>query len=75
MDPDQSLANARAALAAYRKGESAEESSLMWDAAVDLAEAFEALDGWLSRGGFKPKAWDHEKPGQPHLDFVNNRGE
>jgi len=25
-----------------------------------LAEAFEAIDGWLSKGGFLPKAWERK---------------
>jgi len=28
--------------------------------ANDLAEAVEALDGWLRKGGFLPKAWEDE---------------
>ena len=27
------------------------------DKVTELAEAVEALDSWLSLGGFKPKAW------------------
>jgi hypothetical protein len=26
--------------------------------AVEIAEAIEALDGWLSKGGFLPSDWD-----------------
>ena len=26
--------------------------------ALELAEAFDDLDNWLSRGGFQPDAWD-----------------
>lgn len=25
---------------------------------TELAEAFDALDGWLTRGGFLPAAWE-----------------
>ena len=27
------------------------------DEAVELAEAFQALDEWLTKGGFKPRTW------------------
>lgn len=50
MDPDEALEKARDALKRHfaRIGD---------DAADDLAEAFEALDGWLSKGGFPPRDW------------------
>lgn len=28
--------------------------------ARSLAELVDSLDGWLSRGGFLPKAWEHK---------------
>lgn len=49
MDPDETLKSARAA--AERVHASSD------DAAIELAEAFEALDGWLSKGGFLPADW------------------
>lgn len=58
MDPDKALSNAREALAIYRKAE--DELCGDYDAAAAaevLADSFEALDGWLSKGGFKPAAW------------------
>lgn len=27
--------------------------------ALDIAEKFDALDQWMSRGGFAPSAWAH----------------
>lgn len=27
--------------------------------AAEMIETFEGLDAWLTRGGFKPKDWDH----------------
>ena len=54
MDPNEALKNARALAAAILKdGET-------WDSATraeELANAFEALDEWLSKGGFLPEAW------------------
>ena len=54
MDPDQALKNARAALARVRE---AKESREVSEAADELADAFEALDGWLTSAGFAPKDW------------------
>lgn len=51
MDPNEALKLARAAVQDYRDNHPAN------DAADALAEAFEALDGWLSKGGFLPAAW------------------
>lgn len=56
MDPDAALTNARSALAAIRAGEDS-QGELMTDALDDLADAFEALDQWLTKGGFLPRAW------------------
>lgn len=59
MDPDEALKNARAALAAYRKAQDNEsESAIVEEASDELADAFEALDGWLSKKGFPPRDWD-----------------
>ena len=29
--------------------------------AGEIAELFQALDGWLSNGGFKPSAWQRQE--------------
>lgn len=57
MDPDAALRVARErARELLERG--ADASSLdVANAADELAEAFDALDGWLSRGGFLPDAW------------------
>jgi hypothetical protein len=52
MDPDKVLEDARAVLARIRSKKLDYE-----DDAFDLADAFEALDAWMSNGGFSPKAW------------------
>ena len=61
MDPDEALAEIRDALAVYYGGQSVSEHLAGVDrqeeAARVLAERFEALDGWLSKGGFLPWAW------------------
>lgn len=54
MDPNQTLKEIREAL------QEAEDACCFEHANASLREAagkFEALDGWLSTGGFKPKEW------------------
>jgi hypothetical protein len=62
MDPEQALAEARAALADYRTAQTNNrdhrDDHLVVDAADRLADAFEALDGWLSAGGYRPDDWN-----------------
>jgi len=62
MDPDEVLKKAREA--AKRAQEAIEEDPDVHgngvrrdDATGDLVETFEALDRWLSKGGFLPKDW------------------
>jgi hypothetical protein len=69
MDPDEALKKAREALARIRAASAESDSeepsdSQAWvqawndlRALLDLADAFEALDGWLSKGGFLPENW------------------
>lgn len=58
MDPDQALADLRAAmgeLSAVRDGVFPQPDLAQ---AIEVAtEAFEALDSWLKRGGFSPADW------------------
>lgn len=55
MDPNQTLRQLRRLAAMRHAGGRTQDE---WDAAADeLAELFEALDRWLSRGGFPPEAW------------------
>jgi hypothetical protein len=44
MDPNATLAAIRIAIANHHDD--------------DVAELFDALDGWISRGGFLPSDWD-----------------
>jgi hypothetical protein len=52
MDPDAALSNLR-----YLFSVALEMQKLTHNDIVVLNEQFEALDGWLSRGGFLPQAW------------------
>lgn len=51
MDPDTCLAEMRELAKDILEDETDHE------AAICLAERFEALDGWLSRKGYLPVAW------------------
>jgi len=59
MDPDAALTEARKALQLYLRRYSDKGTGLY--EADNLANAFEALDDWLSHGGFLPKAWEKRK--------------
>ena len=61
MDPNAAYANFRTALSAYQAAQDADNGAAMAAASVDLAEASDALDTWLSRGGSLPKAWMHAR--------------
>jgi hypothetical protein len=52
VDPDEALKKAREAAKWIVEG------GLTTERAEALAEAFDALDGWLSKGGFVPVAWE-----------------
>lgn len=63
MDPNAALARARTALSKHRdlmeKSEQEEyvDTGDLLNICEDLAQAFGALDEWLSGGGFKPHDW------------------
>ena len=54
MDPDETLRQLRAAVTAYRYATSIAAAT---DAADRLAEHADALDHWLTTGGFLPSEW------------------
>jgi hypothetical protein len=53
MDPNEALKNVRE----MSRRLNADEFEVDSGDAMALVEAFEALDGWLSNGGFLPDAW------------------
>ena len=59
MDPNAALEDARRLAANIIDGVMAGGLTPddMASVGEDLAEAFQGLDEWLSRGGFKPDAW------------------
>jgi len=59
MDPNATLAKMRQLANMILSDEGGlEDAGDLEDAARDLAEHVEALDGWLRQGGFLPKAWE-----------------
>jgi hypothetical protein len=80
MDPVATLKAARQALRDYRSAEKLEnvgEMLLAAESAAELADDFEALDKWMSRGGFSP--WHASQPYnyrghlKPYLPFILER--
>lgn len=62
MDPNEALKNMRAKIERLRELQGRFETTSPSDieeAANDLADAAEAIDGWISKGGFLPLAWSH----------------
>lgn len=64
MDPDEALREIRRAVAEYRRREES-ETGIEFDLALGalmetLVDSSEALDDWLSKGGFRPTAWEHK---------------
>lgn len=57
MDPDANLAEQRRLAAALRDEARTRSHDDLARKAQRLAELVEALDGWMSRGGFAPRAW------------------
>lgn len=57
MDPALALANAREAAERVLDDTAITYPDNLGQDAVMLAEAFQALDGWLASGGMLPGAW------------------
>lgn len=63
MDPNTALSNLRNLTAMVINTENLEHSDQL-DLLDSLAEQVEALDEWLTRGGFLPSAWQSQGPRQ-----------
>lgn len=61
MDPDSALVDIRNLIAALN-GETDPHKAANYGEA--LAQKVQGLDGWLSRGGFLPHAWNGRRIGQ-----------
>jgi hypothetical protein len=64
VDPDAALTNMRDAVRRVNAAGNAFDGA---DAGQDLAEAANALDDWLTRGGFLPAAWSHDTDAPPDI--------
>ncbi len=62
MDPNETLLTLRR-LASWLSDGNGNEVTRE-EAGRELAEAFESLDTWLSRGGFLPDEWRHARSGR-----------
>ena len=75
MDPDTALENARRALSAFlteteeydtnEMGYTPVNKNRALEHAKDLAKAFEAIDQWMTKGGFPPRGWTKVLESQP----------
>ena len=67
MDPDAALEEAQAASSRWRAEVESKEGGgdSEHEAAHRLAEAFESLDAWLSKGGSAPRAWRPDPSARP----------
>lgn len=59
MDPDEALAKLREALQLYYRRYRDKGTGL--EEADQMADGIEALDDWLSRGGFLPEDWSKNR--------------
>jgi hypothetical protein len=64
MDPDAVYQNLMSALSDYEDNRGSAEGPEI-DAANEMRDAVQALNDWLSRGGFLPRAWQRgDKPAE-----------
>ena len=56
MDPDTALADLRDIVDEVHNGTVDSHT----DAMISMAELFDGLDGWISKGGFLPSAWKRD---------------
>jgi hypothetical protein len=60
MDPQTNLQEQRSLVRQINEALDSEQDDVITLLAERLAEKVEALDEWLSKGGFLPKAWTHK---------------
>lgn len=58
MDPDQALEDVRALLRVWHSEAAKASSELLMEVTEDLVQHVQALDVWISGGGFLPRAWN-----------------
>lgn len=57
MDPNEALERLRRAVAELKTEAQWRHEAALGDVVTEMVEKFEALDEWLSKGGFLPTAW------------------
>lgn len=57
MDPNVTLAEIRALIRDLREAQDDGDEGSVADVGANLAEKTEALDQWVTGGGFLPEAW------------------
>ena len=57
MDPDAALAEARAAAAEYEALPNGADEEVAATLIGSALGSYQALDDWLTKGGFPPRAW------------------
>jgi hypothetical protein len=68
MDPDECLRRCKVQVArirALQKQDRAGDTFELADAGQELADAFDELDEWLTKGGFAPNQWKPRPPVAP----------
>lgn len=61
MDPNQTLQEIREFIVAYNTLPDRTPEYRFAELLDDIATRFEALDGWLSTGGFLPDSWTRNR--------------
>jgi hypothetical protein len=71
MDPNKALRQLRNAVDYYRRGYGGKlGAENREELLAGLVDEFEALDGWLTRGGVLPQAWEGPDEQTPaHFSF------
>lgn len=79
MDPNETLARIRELVDQLLHPEQPDTDPRVIEVRADrLAEHFRALDEWLMRGGFRPRAWSQartfsgQRVGQVEFDLITN---
>jgi hypothetical protein len=57
MDPNTALDNIRAAIIVAQAAADGDSNDAEIEAWQEVGEAFQALDEWISKGGFLPDEW------------------
>lgn len=60
MDPDEALQQLREALSVAREAAEGDSNDAEIEAWQEVGDCVEALDDWLSKGGFLPGGWNPE---------------